>query len=80
MNRYEQELRRKNYFALGLYDEFTFWQESMAQNDEEYCNLTDEEIWKAIDETIDDQQLTEEMHNCFDYYLIHIRKSDENDI
>lgn len=94
-NRYEQELKNKNYLAVALYDEFTFWQESMAQNDEEYCNLTEEEIWETtdktkdyfnlseeeiwetIDKTIDDQQFTEEMWNCFDYYLNHNRKESD---
>lgn len=41
-DRYKEELEKKNYLALALYDEFTFWQESMAQDDEEYCNITEE--------------------------------------
>lgn len=76
-DRYEQELKNKNYLAVALYDEFSFWQESMAQNDEEYCNLSEEEIWHTIDKTIDDQQFTEAMWNCFDYYLSHNRKESE---
>lgn len=79
-NRYKEELEKKNYLALALYDAFTFWQESMAQDDEEYCNITEEEIWETIDKTIDDQQFTEEMWDCFNYYLNHNRKeSEENE-
>lgn len=79
-NRYEKELKNKNYLAVALYDEFSFWQESMAQHDQEYFNLSEEEIWKTIDKTIDDQQFTEEMWNCFDYYLNHNKKeSEENE-
>lgn len=76
-NRYEEELKNKHYLAVALYDEFSFWQESMAQHDQEYFNLSEEEIWETIDKTIDDQQFTEEMWNCFDYYLNHNKK--END-
>ena len=79
-NRYEKELKNENYLAVALYDEFSFWQESMAQHDQEYYNLSEEEIWNTIDKTIDDQQFTEEMWNCFDYYLNHNRKeSDKNE-
>lgn len=76
-NRYEKELKNKHYLAVALYDEFSFWQESMAQHDQEYFNLSEEEIWETIDKTIDDQQFTEEMWNCFDYYLNHNRKESE---
>lgn len=76
-DRYEQELKNKNYLAVALYDEFTFWQEGMAQYYQEYCNITEEEIWNTIDKTIDDQQFTEEMCNCFDYYLNHNRKESD---
>lgn len=76
-NRYKEELEKKNYLALALYDEFTFWQESMAQDDEEYCNITEEEIWETIDKTLDDQQFNEELEDCFNYYLNHNRKESE---
>lgn len=80
MDRYEKELKNKNYLAVALYDEFTFWQEGMAQYYQEYCNITEEEIWNTIDKTIHDQQFTEEMCNCFNYYLSHNRKeSEENE-
>ena len=73
-NRYEEELKNKNYLAVALYDEFSFWQESMAQHDQEYFNLSEDEIWETIYKAIDDQQFTEEMWNCFDYYLNHNKK------
>lgn len=76
-NRYEEELKNKHYLAVALYDEFSFWQEGMAQHDQEYFNLSEEEIWETIDKTIDDQQFTEEMCNCFDYYLSHNRKESD---
>lgn len=76
-NRYEEELKNKHYLAVALYDEFSFWQESMAQHDQEYFNLSEEEIWETIDKTIDDQQFTEEMWSCFDYYLNHNRKESD---
>ena len=79
-DRYEKELKNKNYLAVALYDEFTFWQECMAQSNERFYSLTEEEIWETIDKTIDDQEFTEEMCNCFDYYLSHNKKeSEEND-
>ena len=77
MDKYEKELKNENYLAVALYNEFTFWQESMAQHDQEYFNLSEEEIWETIDKTIDDQQFTEEMWNCFDYYLNHNRKESD---
>lgn len=73
-NRYNKELENKNYLALALYDEFTFWQETMAQDNEEYFNIKENEIWETIDRTINDSEFNEEMQNCFNYYLNHYRK------
>ena len=78
----QEEIRKvlekndKLFYELSnyIYEDKMYWQESMAQNDQEYCNLSEEEIWNTIDKTIDDQQFTEEMRNCFDYYLSHNRK------
>ena len=76
-DRYKEELEKKNYLALALYDEFTFWQECMVQDDEEYYDITEEKIWETVDKTIDDQQFNEEIKNCFNYYLNHNRKESE---
>lgn len=74
--RYQQALEKKNYLELALYNEFTSWQEGMAQDDEEYFNITQEEIWATIDKTIEDEEFTEEMFNCFGFYLNHNRKGE----
>lgn len=70
------DIKESNFYK-GLKEEFTFWQEGMAQSDDEYFNITSEEIDETIQRTIDDEEFTQVMHNCFDYYLNHYRKEEK---
>ena len=71
---YKEALENKDYLSLALYNEFSFWQESMAQDDQSYLDITEDEIWEVIYNTIDDQQLNDEFQSCFDYYLDVVKK------
>lgn len=59
-------------FQMGLKDEFDCWLENREWTEEELKqidNLTEEDKDNIIDRVLNDEQLTQEMFNCFEWYL-----------
>lgn len=59
-------------FEMGLKDEFDCWLENrewMEEELKEIDNLTEEDKSNIIDNVLNDEQLTQEMFNCFEWYL-----------
>lgn len=59
-------------FEMGLKDEFDCWLENrewMEEELKEIDKLTEEDKSNIIDNVLNDEQLTEEMFNCFEWYL-----------
>lgn len=59
-------------FEIGLKDEFDCWLENrewMEEELKEIDKLTEEDKSNIIDNVLNDEQLTQEMFNCFEWYL-----------
>lgn len=59
-------------FEMGLKDEFDCWLENREWTEEELKQidkLTEEDKTNIIDRVLNDEQLTQEMFNCFEWYL-----------
>jgi len=59
-------------FEMGLKDEFDCWLENREWTEEELKEiekLTEEDKSNIIDGVLNDEQLTQEMFNCFEWYL-----------
>ena len=59
-------------FENGLREEFDAWLENREWTEEELKeidNLTEEDKDNIIDRVLNDEQLTQEMFNCFEWYL-----------
>lgn len=59
-------------FEMGLKDEFDCWLENREWTEEELKaieKLTEEDKSNIIDGVLNDEQLTQEMFNCFEWYL-----------
>ena len=59
-------------FEKGLKEEFDAWLENREWTEEEFKqvdNLTDEDKDNIVDRVLNDEQLTQEMFNCFECYL-----------
>lgn len=59
-------------FEMGLKDEFDCWLENREWTEEELKEidkLTEEDKSNIIDGVLNDEQLTEEMFNSFEWYL-----------
>lgn len=59
-------------FEMGLKDEFDAWLENREWTEEELKDidkLTEEDKSNIIDGVLNDEQLTQEMFNCFEWYL-----------
>ena len=59
-------------FEMGLKDEFDCWLENrewMEEELKEIDKLTEEDKSNIIDNVLNDEQLTQEMFNCFEWYL-----------
>ena len=57
---------------MGLKDEFDCWLENREWTEEELKQidkLTEEDKTNIIDRVLNDEQLTQEMFNCFEWYL-----------
>ena len=60
-------------FEMGLKDEFDAWLENREWTQEEFDRinkLTEEDKSNIIDNVLNDEQLTQEMFNCFEWYLM----------
>jgi hypothetical protein len=61
-----------NMFEKGLREEFDAWLENREWTEEEFKqvdNLTKEDKDDIVDKVLNDEQLTQEMFNCFEWYL-----------
>ena len=59
-------------FRKGLEEEFNAWLDNTEFNSEVFDkvnDLTDADKNYIIDNVLDDEQLTQEMFNCFEWYL-----------
>lgn len=59
-------------FRKGLEEEFNAWLDNTKFNSEVFDkvnDLTDVDKNYIIDNVLDDEQLTQEMFNCFEWYL-----------
>lgn len=59
-------------FRKGLEEEFNIWLDNTKFNSEVFDkvnDLTDVDKNYIIDNVLDDEQLTQEMFNCFEWYL-----------
>lgn len=59
-------------FKKGLEEEFNNWLGNTEFDEEtlnKIDNLSDMDINHIIDNVLDDNMLTQEMFNCFEYYL-----------
>ena len=59
-------------FEMGLKYEFDCWLENREWTEEELKEidkLTEEDKSNIIDNVLNDEQLTQEMFNCFEWYL-----------
>lgn len=59
-------------FRKGLEEEFNDWLDNTEFNSEVFDkvnDLTDVDKNYIIDNVLDDEQLTQEMFNCFEWYL-----------
>ena len=59
-------------FQMGLKEEFNCWLENREWTEEEFKqidDLTEEDKDNIIDRVLNDEQLTQEMFNCFEWYL-----------
>ena len=59
-------------FRKGLEEEFNTWLDNTEFNSEVFDkvnDLTDVDKNYIIDNVLDDEQLTQEMFNCFEWYL-----------
>ena len=59
-------------FETGLREEFDAWLENREWTEEEFKqvdNLTEEDKSYIVDNVLNDEQLTQEMFNCFEWYL-----------
>jgi hypothetical protein len=59
-------------FKKGLEEEFNIWLDNTEFNSEVFDkvnDLTDADKNYIIDNILDDAQLTQEMFNCFEWYL-----------
>lgn len=59
-------------FEKGLREEFDAWLENRELTEEEFKqvdDLTEEDKDNIIDRVLNDEQLTQEMFNCFEWYL-----------
>lgn len=59
-------------FEMGLKDEFDCWLENREWTEEELKEiekLTEEDKSNIIDGVLNDEQLTQEMFNSFEWYL-----------
>lgn len=59
-------------FEKGLKEEFNYWLENREWTEEELKQideLTEEDKTNIIDRVLNDEQLTQEMFNCFEWYL-----------
>lgn len=59
-------------FKKGLEEEFNDWLDNTEFNSEVFDkvnDLTDVDKNYIIDNVLDDEQLTQEMFNCFEWYL-----------
>lgn len=71
-------------FRKGLEEEFNAWLDNTEFNSEVFDkvnDLTDVDKNYIIDNVLNDEQLTQEMFNCFEWYLnnyldIHKKESD----
>ena len=60
-------------FEKGLREEFNAWLENREWTEEEFKqvdNLTEEDKDNIVDKVLNDEQLTQEMFNCFEWYLM----------
>ena len=59
-------------FEKGLKEEFMYWLENREWTEEELKQideLTEIDKDSIIDKVLNDEQLTQEMFNCFEWYL-----------
>ena len=59
-------------FEKGLKEEFNYWLENREWTEEEFKQidkLTEIDKDSIIDNVLNDEQLTQEMFNCFEWYL-----------
>lgn len=59
-------------FEKGLREEFDAWLDNREWTEEEFNqidNLTEEDKDIIIDKVLNDEQLTQEMFTCFEWYL-----------
>lgn len=59
-------------FEKGLREEFDAWLENREWTEEEFKqvdDLTEEDKSNIVDKVLNDEQLTQEMFNCFEWYL-----------
>ena len=69
-------------FRKGLEEELNNWLDNTEFNSEIFDkvnDLTDVDINHIIDDILDDNMLTQEMFNCFEYYLNMYLKTKESD-
>lgn len=61
-------------FEMGLKDEFDCWLENTEWTEEELKQingLTEDDKSNIIDNVLNDNELTQEMFRCFEWYLRH---------
>ena len=59
-------------FEKGLREEFDAWLENREWTEEEFKqvdDLTEKDKDNIVDKVLNDEQLTQEMFNCFEWYL-----------
>lgn len=59
-------------FEKGLMEEFQYWlecREFTTEEREKIDNLHEEDKQKIVENVLLDEQLTQEMFNCFEWYL-----------
>ena len=62
----------KGKYEIGLSEEFDYWLENTEWGEdrlEEIKNLTQEDKDNIVEKVLCDEQLTQEMFNCFEWYL-----------
>ena len=68
----KQKVGVNNMFEKGLKEELNYWLENREWMEEELKQideLTEEDKDNIIDRVLNDEQLTQEMFNCFEWYL-----------
>lgn len=59
-------------FEKGLMEEFQYWlecREFTTEERERIDSLNDEDKQKIVENVLCDEELTQEMFNCFEWYL-----------